>query len=618
MLSDNTNKAFTGIQKCSRKGEHRVRNLFQIATKNLDIWITAYAQISSNKGAMTKGVNDETVDGFSEDRVLNLIELLKQGRYFPSPSRRTYIPKANGKKRPLGMPTGTDKIVQAVWKIMLEQVYEPVFADQSHGFRMNKSCHTAIRNIESWTGTKWFVEFDIKGFFDNIDHSILINILKSKIDDQRFIKVIKRMLKAGYLEDWIFNKTYSGTPQGGIISPILANIYLNELDKYVLSLEYDKGKRRAKNPEYSTIQHKKGWVQELLKRNPTDERRTELIEKYKQLGETQREISSTQTHDPNYRRLRYVRYADDFLIGIIGPKSDAQMMKSDIELFLKEKLNLQISPSKTGVKHAKEEGTRFLGYDLKVSGKQRLRKKSDRFTVKSRSGANLIQPSIPRDRMVKFCKEKGYGHYETNDFTFKTALMNVGDLEILLQYNAELRGIANYYSLAKKGRQRLARLFYMAEYSMYKTFANKYKTSPTKVIKKLRKGDRMTVTSKTKNGPKDYHLVKCSDFKPDIINRSENVDELPNLSPYMRTYELEEKLKANKCEICGKSDGYFETHHVRKLKDIADGTQNWKRFMMARKRKTLVLCVECHRLLHVGSLPDWRFLNVIERESVVH
>jgi len=618
MLSDNTNKAFTGIQKCSVKGEHKVRNLFQIATKNIDIWLTGYTQIYSNKGALTKGVDDETMDGFSKDRVLNLITLLKQGRYYPKPSRRTYIPKSNGKKRPLGMPNGTDKIVQTVWKIILEQVYEPVFKDQSHGFRANKSCHTAIGSIESWTGTKWFIEFDIKGFFDNIDHEILINILEKKIDDPRFIKVIRRMLKAGYLEEWKYSKTYSGTPQGGVISPILANIYLNELDKFILSMKYNSGKVRAKNPAYSTIQNKKSWLKKRINESTVENERQELIEKYKQLGILQRSISSKHTHDPNFRRLRYSRYADDFLIGIIGSRKEALELQQKIEMFLLTNLKLEVSREKTGIKHAKGEGTRFLGYDLKISNKQRLRKKTVKSKGKNRSGANIIQPAIPRDRMVKFCKEKKYGHYESNEYTYKAALMNVSDLEILLQYNAELRGIANYYSLAKKGRQRLARLFYIAEYSMYKSFANKYKTSPTKVIKKMRKGNRITVTANTKNGPKDYHLVKSSDFSATKISRLADVNDLPNLSPYMNRTELEERMKARNCEICGRTDGYFEVHHIKKVKDIKEGKQTWERYMIARNRKTLVLCVECHDLLHSGKLPDWRFKNKVKRESVVH
>jgi group II intron reverse transcriptase/maturase len=618
MLSDITIKAFTGIQKCSKKGEHKVRNLFQILTKNLDIWITGYTKIYSNKGAMTKGVDDSTIDGFAEDRVLNLIELLKQGRYYPKPSRRTYIPKSNGKKRPLGMPNGCDKLTQVVWKIMLEQVFEGVFVDQSHGFRSKKSCHTAIANIESWTGTKWFVEFDIKGFFDNIDHDVLISILENKIDDPKFIRVIKLMLKAGYIENWKYNKTYSGTPQGGIISPILANIYLNELDKYVLSLDYNQGKVRAKNPEYSTIQNKKCWLKKRINECNNEETRGELIDKYKQLGIQQRAISSKDTHDPKFRRLRYARYADNFLLGIIGPKDDALEIQQKIESFLTENLKLEVSREKTGVKHAKGEGTRFLGYDLKVSDKQRLRKKSALCKGKWRSGANIIQPSIPRYRMVRFCKEKGYGNYESNDYTYKAALMNVSDIEILLQYNAELRGIANYYSLAKKGRQRLARLFYMGEYSLYKTFANKYKTSPTKVIKRLRKGKDIVITAMNKSGPKDHRLVRITDFRASkSISNDVKVDLYPNLKPYMGMTELERRITANSCEICGKYDGYFEVHYVKKVKDLKDGKQSWEKYMISRRRKTLILCIECHDLLHAGILPDWRFKDY-RAESVVH
>jgi group II intron reverse transcriptase/maturase len=205
-----------------------------------EIWYEAYAKIYRNKGAMTKGIDDDTLDATSKERINSIINALRNESYKPKPVRRAYIPKRSGGKRPLGLPSGEEKLVQEVCRIILERIYEPVFSDKSHGFRTGKSCHTALEQIQKcWTGTKWFVEFDIRGFFDNMNHDIMARILTRKIQDRRFIKLIEQMMKAGYLEEWKYNQTYSGVPQGGIISPILSNIYLSELDTYVETLIYE-------------------------------------------------------------------------------------------------------------------------------------------------------------------------------------------------------------------------------------------------------------------------------------------------------------------------------------------------------------------------------------------
>ena len=218
-----------------------------------DIYYVAYNNLYANNGASTKGVDEDTADGFSVEYIRSITEKLQNGTYTPKPTRRIYIPKANGKMRPISIPTFSDKLVQEVMRMILEAVYEPIFLDVSHGFRPNRSCHTALEQIKrDFTGARWFVEGDIKGCFDNIDHQALTAIVNSKIKDARFIQLLWKFLKAGYLEDWKYNKTFSGTPQGGIISPILANIYLHELDKKIMEMKksFYKPRERATTPEY--------------------------------------------------------------------------------------------------------------------------------------------------------------------------------------------------------------------------------------------------------------------------------------------------------------------------------------------------------------------------------
>ena len=197
---------------------------------------------------MTKGADNATIDHMSISRIEKLIISLKDESYQPIPSRRVYIPKKNGKKRPLGIPTFNDKLLQEVVRMILEAIYEGSFDNNSHGFRPKRSCHTALQQIQkSFNGTRWFIEGDIKGFFDNINHNTLIDILRKRIDDERFLRLIRKFLNAGFIENWVFNKTYSGTPQGGIISPILANIYLDNLT--LICVNTSKNSTRARKEQ---------------------------------------------------------------------------------------------------------------------------------------------------------------------------------------------------------------------------------------------------------------------------------------------------------------------------------------------------------------------------------
>src|SRR5690606_31255304 len=209
MLPDTLQRRLESIPILSRQGK-RINGLSRMMADPL-LWEQAYAEIASNRGALTPGVTGETLDGFSLERIERIIGQITNGSYRFAPVRRVLIPKANGKTRPLGIPTASDKLVQAAVKLLLERIYEPVFSPRSHGFRRGRSCHTALEHIkDTWTGVKWLVDVDVVGFFDNIDHGILIDLLERKIDDKRFIRLIEGMLKAGYMEDWSFNATYSG------------------------------------------------------------------------------------------------------------------------------------------------------------------------------------------------------------------------------------------------------------------------------------------------------------------------------------------------------------------------------------------------------------------------
>ena len=328
---------------------------------NPNLYLMAYGRIAKNDGALTPGATPETADGMKMDDIHAIIEALRFERYRWTPARRVYIPKANGKRRPLGLPTWSDKVLQEVMRLLLEAYYEPQFSDRSHGFRPNRGCHTAFTEItRTWTGATWFIEGDIAGCFDNIDHKVLLKILAENIQDNRFLRLIAQLLRAGYLEDWKLNATYSGTPQGGVVSPILANVYLDRLDRFVegvLLPDYNRGEKRRRNPEYQRLEQRAKYL-----------RRTGRAKEAAALRPLMRSLPYNDTHDSDYRRLRYIRYADDFLLGFTGPKDEADEIKARIGRFLQDNLKLELSDAKTLVTHGRTEAARFLGYEVVVQG----------------------------------------------------------------------------------------------------------------------------------------------------------------------------------------------------------------------------------------------------------
>lgn len=335
--------------------ERLYRQLF-----NHELFLLAYGRIHTNAGAMTPGVNGETADGMSLAKIDAIIGALRRESYRWAPTRRVYIEKKGSKKkRPLGLPTWSDKLVAEVVRLLLEAYYDVQFSDRSHGFRPRRGCHTALREIvDNWQGTHWFIEGDISDCFGSLDHEILVETLAEKIHDGRFLNLIGRMLKAGYLEDWRWNATLSGAPQGGVASPILSNIYLDRLDQFVeqrLMPDYNRGKRRRSNPAYVSVANRMNRARKRGDR-----------EAVRHLRKQKRRLPVGDPYDPNYRRLRYVRYADDWLLGFAGPKREAEEIKARIRQFLRDDLKLELSESKTLITHAASQPARFLGYDIKT------------------------------------------------------------------------------------------------------------------------------------------------------------------------------------------------------------------------------------------------------------
>ena len=620
MRTETTIRAMDSIGKVSQNGK-KVNGLFRMLANPEVLWKQAYANLYSNKGAITKGVSNNTLDGFSEERINHLIKMLYAKKYRFTPVRRTYIPKKNGKVRPLGIPTGNDKLVQEAVRILLSRIYEPVFSTNSHGFRPGKSCLTALKQVDrQWHGVKWIIEFDIKGFFDNIDHGKMIKILERKVDDKRVITLVKMMLKAGYMEEWRYHSTYSGTPQGGVISPLIANIYLHELDMYMDDMmeSFHKGNVRRENVEYRRLRDKRRSIKRKIKQqkenNPEDGEMLQMLyQEENVIAAEMRKLPSIDPYDIEYRRMRYVRYADDFIVGIIGSKRDAESILKKVKSFIYDELRLELAEDKTCIKHARK-GVKFLGYEVRSYTDHGYVKKVKvkGVTTFKRSITGQMQLHVPKEKKIKFCEKHGYGRFDDRSVKGKSRpeLLMRSDTEILLTYNAEMRGITNYYMLATGYKTHLSKLIAKAQFSFFATMAHKHKVNTPKMMRKLRlpNGKGHGVTVEVKGKPKTYVLFKLADHKKlEIANTK--VDAIPTTVQYTQTgSELIQRLNANKCEYCGKEGGYMEIHHVRAMKDVEKGKEGWKRLMSAMRRKTLVLCRSCHHELHGKGLPDWRML----------
>jgi group II intron reverse transcriptase/maturase len=577
------------LRERGRKGLPLTQLYRQMFNENL--YLLAYGNIYSNQGAMTPGTSEETADGMSEGKIDQIIELMRYERYRFSPARRTYIPKRNGKLRPLGMPSWSDKLVGEVVRLLLEAYYEPQFSDRSHGFRKGRGCHTALREIRNtWVGTVWFIEGDISDCFGSLDHRILLSILSEKIHDQRFLRLIRHMLKAGYLEDWEYHDTLTGCPQGGVVSPVLSNIYLNKLDEFVereLIPRHTRGASRARNPEYMRIKSRRDSARRRGDRAAT-----------RDLTRQMRTLPSVNPIDPGYRRLRYLRYADDHILGFIGPKAEAEQIKAELTRFLRETLGLELNAAKTLISHARTQPARFLGYHIIVQHCD------TRITYGRRSANGRIALRVPPD-VIK-AKIAPYRH--RGKPWHRPGLQNLDAYDIVRIYGAEYRGIVNYYLLAQDV-WRLGTLCWYAQTSMLKTLAAKHKSTVPKMAARY----KAKVT--TGNGPRTCFEARFQrEGKKDLVARFGGIplkqdrravihDPAPAWNGYPRK-ELIHRLRKRWCELC-EHGTTVTVHQVAALKQLGKpgpGQPAWAALMARMRRKTLIVCASCHDWIHANPI----------------
>ena len=476
--------------------------------------------------------------------------------------------------------------------MILEAYYEPQFSDRSHGFRPDRGCHSALSNVTThWTGVRWFVEGDIKGCFDNIDHEVMLSVLGEKLHDNRFLRLLKYLLKAGYIEDWKYGRTLSGTPQGGVVSPVLANVYLDRLDKFVETMlipAYTRGTARRPNPEWRALRRRRQYHQSVGHHQLAVQLRKQM-----------QQLPSGDPYDAEYRRLRYVRYADDFVLGFIGPKAEAEQIMESLATFLRDSLKLELSKEKTLITHATSQAAKFLGYEL---ANQQANDQRDHTGKRHINGG--IGLRVPAKVIEQHCR----AYMRNGKPTHRAELMNDDDYTIVSRYQSEFRGVVQYYLLAQNVAH-FGKLQRVMQESLAKTLANKHKTSCRNVLRRYlstadtEHGQRACLKVVVQRGEGNRPLT--AQFGGIPLKRKRQavlVDQQPQRYRPDRV-ELIQRLLADECELCGSTED-IHVHHVRALRDLnvkgRGQKPKWLQVMAARRRKTLVVCRTCHQDIHAG------------------
>lgn len=519
-----------------------------------------YLLIKGKPGNMSKGSTKETLDGLTFEWFENLSKEIKTGKLTFTPARRVLIPKpGKSEKRPLGVGAPREKIVQKGLQSILEAIYEPIFLDCSHGFRPDRSTHSALRPLYLKAHHhSWVIQGDISKCFDKIPHVVIMDLLRRKIVCDKTLTLIHKALKVGYVDPNTKQivKSDVGTPQGSILSPLLANVVLHELDDFVIHsviAGYHRGKRRKTNPAYNAIAYARD------PKNPctSEDARKDALAKM-------RLTPRMDTRDPNYRRAMYIRYADDFVLLVEGPKTEALEIKERLKNFLKSNTGLELHDEKTLVTHI-GEGFHFLGAHIKslrhVDFRMKTRTvKGTRISMRANTRASVNMPtSIIIEKMIKagIARRNYKKALLANPIT---NLVNMDHATILQFYNSKVHGIINYYSFARN-RVKILNLIWILRLSLAKTLARKYKLkSARQVFKKFGPLLKDPETDLQMHAPRSLPVIHK-------YNNVENLTPAPELLEKSWYGRLTKTNLFKRCAICNTSSN-IQMHHLRKVSDV--------------------------------------------------
>jgi group II intron reverse transcriptase/maturase len=581
------------LKKINKVNIGYINNKLIHIVSDVNVLILAYEHIKSKPGNCTPGVDSTTLDNIDLKWFSTVSDDLKAGKFKFSPARRTYIPKPGkkNKKRPLTISSSRDKVVQQAILFILEAIYEPSFLDFSHGSRSGRGTHTALKSIKyKFKEVKWCIEADIESNFPNINHKILLNLLKKRITCSKFLSLIKKSIKAGYVENGKFFESNIGIFQGNITSPILNNIYLHELDVFMAGLikPFYRGKQRKKNPVYRRFQY-------LMEKAAGD------LSTLKKLRKQRRRIISKDPFDPKFKRLHYIRYVDDFVVGVIGSREETIKIQNKIKVFLKNELKLILSPEKTLITHFSKEPIFFLGTYIKGTWereKKLINVKRNGITRKERMTSRTVLKA-PIKLLFEKATLNGFFKKRHGEFipTKVGRCINLEHEDILRYYNSVIRGVLNYYSFVNNHKS-LGSFVHGLKFSCARTLALKYKIRhASKAFKKFGSKLKSPDNSVVLDIPKTFKATKK--FKINVTVPDEVI-----FSNWNNKLTKSNLFKL--CVICGSSER-IEMHHVRKVKDLKSKAMKknvdfFTAQMAAINRKQVPLCSAHHKALHNNTL----------------
>lgn len=565
---------------------------------DVNIYKAAYQSLKSKPGKLTPGIDNETLDAISLRWAEKVREEMKDRTFQFKPSKRVYIPKRNGKLRPLGIPTPKDKIVQEVIRMMIQSIYEPIFLSCSHGFRPKKSTITAVFEVRKWNGVTWVIEGDIKGYFDNIDHQILANLLSKKIKDQNLIDLYWKLVKAGYVNNGKYTRSHLGVPQGGVLSPLLSNIYLHEFDVFMQDLIWrysDNNKVSKNNPEYQRLTRS---IQKLANLDEINQQDKETLAR---LSDELRKTPSVLRTKDTGKRVYYNRYADDWIIGVTGDLEMAKKFKDEANNFLRETLKLELSQEKTKITHMTQHKVHYLGFD--ISRRSRIHTESQKsYASRSVESSGIIRRptnasvviQAPMEKLIQKLVEQGFAWKKDLMPKAITKWIYLNPEDIIRRYNWVTRGIMEYYKSVENINQ-LGRVIWILKFSAVNTLARKLNISPKQVWKRY--GNPITIKFTTGNTDKRITLYEPKTLKRDRVfklNDYFNFDPFNVTSFALRSNHIWEM----NCLICGEIE-YVEMHHVKHIRK--GEAKGFTKVMQNLNRKQIPVCRDCHMKIHKGE-----------------
>ena len=600
------------LEKLNANPEFVNQQLYRLLYSE-ELYVKAYDNLRGNYGAMTAGISGRhgTVDGMNMEVIRKIITSLKDQSYQPKPARRVYIPKANGKLRPLGMPDFKDKLVQECVKIILTCIYDskvnPTFLPTSYGFRPKKGCHHALKTgYRTFNGCTWIIKADVKAFFDEVDHHVLIKLLKKRVADERFINLIWKLLRCGYMENGQLHKPNKGTPQGGNISPILANIYLHEFDLFIEELKSKLGCKMKRNPIYvkeaDTFLRTKTSLRKAGRMD--DKRYQSKVAKIRALDKKLRTMPSRIVEAPDKAVFSYIRYADDWILGLKCSKAVAREIYRQCEEFFKTELLLEWNKEKSILSRSIDRDFEFLGVEMRFATQKQVKV----IKMKSKNGRKFKTRSVSFNSMHYlmdvnkiFAKLRAKGFVDSNNQPIsRTKMINQDTITIAKTYQSIIRGIINYYRFVHNA-QHLNYVHYVLFRSLCKTLAHKKKSNTRKIMKQYGDG-RSLIFKYGKNREKELTIPLYGGYNRDVkAFQVRKVIEDTNPIPTPKFIsDTAGWIKIGICGLCG-AKGYTEMHHVRHIKRQGLKYLGFNRILRSINRKQVPLCKSCHVKVHNGT-----------------